>query len=136
MTIETLLRARLVADNTVSGLVSTRIYPVILPQKPTLPAITFSKVSGVRMHNLSGTAGRAVARISFNCWATTYLGAQAVAAAVRASLDGFAGTLSDSGSPAETIRTNILLDNEIDFYEDETGVYRILQDYTLSHTET
>jgi hypothetical protein len=130
MTIETELRARLAADATVAGLVVARIYPIVLPQKPTYPAITYSKVSGERLHTLAGAAGRAMPRISISAWSDVgYASVQTLAAAIRASLDGFNGTLT-------TIQTNIILDNEIDFYEDDTRVYRILQDYRLSHTET
>lgn len=131
MSIETEIRTRLAADATVSGLVSTRIYAVKLPQKPTYPAVTYSRVSGERLHNLGGTSGRARMRLSISSWATTYVGAQALAAAIRASLDGFNGTLT-------TIDAVILIENEIDLSEDEPNpdLYRILQDYMVNHTET
>lgn len=132
MTIETEIRARLVADSTVSGLVSARIYPLVLPQSPTYPAITYHRVSGVRLHHLGGVSGRAVPRISFSMWAQTYTGCQALAAAVRQSLDGFNGTLT-------TIKALIEIENEFDLFEDEAsenGVFRIVQDYFCSHLET
>ena len=128
MTIETELRARLAADGAVAALVSTRIYPLVLPQNPTLPAVTFSRVSGLRLHDIAGAAGRGMPRISFSSWAETYTGAQTLAAAVRASLNGFIGVLA-------TISAVVRLENEIDLYEDETFVYRILQDYIINHTE-
>ena len=122
MSIETEVRTRLTSDGTVSGLVSTRIYPKRLPQNPTYPALTFGRVSGVRLHNLAGVAGRGTPRIQIDSWAKTYLGAQALAAAVRASLDGFNGTLT-------TIKATIRIDNEIDFDEpgiDQAGVQQVV----------
>ena len=83
----------------------------------------------MRLNNLAGVSGRATPRISVNSWAGTYVGCQTLAAAVRASLDGFQGTLT-------AIKAVITLENEIDLFEDEVEVYRILQDYFVSHTET
>lgn len=130
MTIEADLRALLVADTTVSGMVGTRIYLARLPQDPTYPAITFSKVSGPRVHTLAGRGGRARPRLSVHCWAESDVGAKALANAVRAVLDGFNGT-TNSGR-----RTTFLIDNEFDLYDDEADVYRVVQDYRASHRET
>lgn len=130
MTVETEIRARLAADGTVSGLVGTRIYPLRLPQAPTYPAISYRRVSGVRLHDLDGTSGRGMPRIEIDSWADTYVGVQALAAAIRQSLDGFNGTLT-------TIKAVIKLDNELDLSEDEPepDIYRIMQDYRVTHDE-
>ena len=128
MTVETEIRTRLAADGTIAGLVGTRIQPVNLEQSVTYPAISYNKVSAPRVHNLAGVAGRAFARISYNSWAETYVGCQTLAAAIRASLDGFQGTLT-------TTTCVITLENEIDLFEDEVNVYRIVQDYFVSHAE-
>ena len=129
MTIETEIVTRLNADGAVSGEVDTRIYAVKLPQAPTYPAVTYNRVSAPRVHNLAGVSGRSTPRISVNSWAKTYAGCQTLAAAVRASLDGFNGTLT-------TIKCVISLENEIDLFEPDVNVYRILQDYFVSHVET
>lgn len=131
MTIETEIRTRLAADGTIAGLVGTRIYAVRLPQDPSYPAIIYSRVSGVRLHNLDGPAGRAMPRLSIDCWSETYVGAQALAAAVRASLDGFNGSLA-------TLKAVILIENEIDLFDADAGqegAYRIVQDYIVNHEE-
>jgi len=128
MTIETELRTRLLADGTISGLIGTRLYPVVLPQDPTMPALVSSRVSGQRLHNLSGVAGRGMPRITIDCWASTYAGSKTLAAAVRSSLDGLNGLLT-------TINASIKIDNEIDDYEDDTGLYRVIQDYIINHLE-
>lgn len=126
MSIETEIRTRLVTASTPAA---GRIYPLVLPQNPTLPAVTFSRVSGLRVHNLGGVSGRARPRISISSWASTYAGVQALAAAIRASLNGFKGTLA-------TIAADIRIDNEIDLYEEEPKVYHIVQDYFVNHIET
>lgn len=138
MTVEADIRVRLLADGTVSGLISTRMYPLVLPQDPTLPALTYQRISGPRIHKLTGTTGRARARLEIDSWAETYTEAQSLAAAVRASLDGFIGTLTDGNSPESTRSATIRLDNERDLHEDLGGgsaLYRISQDYMINHSE-
>ena len=128
MSIETDIRARLLADAGVSAIVGTRIYAVILPQDPTYPAASYQRISGPRMQELAGATDRAMARIQIDSWAVTYAGAQSLAAAIRESLNGFIGTLT-------THHAVIRLDNERDWYESEAGVYRVIQDYTCNHTD-
>lgn len=135
MTIESDIRARLAADGTVAGLVSTRIYPAILPQDPMLPAIVFSKVSAVRVHKLTGASGWSMPRMTVHSWGRTYAEAKTVAAAVRESLNGFIGQLSDGQSPESFRRAVIRIDNELDDYEEDTDFHRVIQDYMVSHAE-
>lgn len=135
MSLETDLRVRLLANATVSGLVSTRVYPNILPQKPTLPALVYSRISGPRIHTLTGTSGWSDARIQIDSWGATYIAAQDLAAAVRASLDGFIGSLDDGNSPAATRRVAVRLDNERDLFEEEPDFYRVTQDYAIKHED-
>jgi hypothetical protein len=124
--------------NTISAvttLVSTRVYPDILPQSPTLPAITYSQVSAVRVRDLTGPAGKSRHRISIHCWATTHAGARAVADALRQGIDGFQGWWQD------TFVGSVTLENEFDLHEEEAGlvnvgIYRVVQDYIISHLES
>lgn len=118
--------------STVAG---DRIYPQILPQKPTFPAITFNQVSGVRERDLCGPTGRTKPRITINAWAERYADARALADQIRVGLSGFKGTIGDS--PGTTV-DDLILDNEFDQYEDEAGtkgVHRVLQDYFISYVE-
>lgn len=67
------LYARLVADAAVSAL-TTRVYPVRLPDKAVLPAIRFFRVSTDRPSTMGADAGIAGARYQVDCWAVTQLG--------------------------------------------------------------
>jgi RNase P/RNase MRP subunit POP5 len=116
----------------VTALVGQRVYPEQLPQKPTLPAITYSQVSAVRVRDLSGPAGKARRRISFSCWATTHDMAHQVADALRQSIDPFYGDMHGASIHS------IILENEFDLFEEETGtvgLYRVIQDYIIAHLE-
>jgi hypothetical protein len=116
----------------ISAIVEDRIYPQILPQRSTLPAITYNQVSAVRVEDLSGPAGKARRRISINCWAATDTGAEALADAVRQSLNGFHGWMRD------TKIGSTRLDEEVYLFEQDAGtvgIYRVVQDFIIAHLE-
>lgn len=135
MTMLTDMVATIQGTSAISTLVSSRVYPSLLPQSPTLPALTYGQVSAVRVRDLTGPAGKSRHRISISCWASTYAGARALADAVRQSIDGFQGWWRD------TFVGSVTLDNEFDLHEEgagpvDVGVHRVVQDYIISHLET
>ena len=89
------LYAHLAADSGVAALVSTRIYPLVVPQDVDLPAIAYQRISGPRDHVHEGASGLVVARMQVTCHAWSYSGAKALAEAVRAATDGFSGTMGE-----------------------------------------
>lgn len=98
-TIEGALVARLVADSIVNGLVANRIHPFNDPRQIARPKLTYWRVNTTRSSDdggltNDGPTGMAVTRIQFDAWADSMLVAKQVVAAVRHSLNGFAGTLS------------------------------------------
>jgi hypothetical protein len=129
------LREFILDDSAVASLVGTRMYPVSLPQAVTYPALTYSQVSGVRQYDLCGPTGRTKPRVSISSWARNYADARALADAVRRALNGFVGTMGDS--PGTTVN-DAKIENEFDVFEEEAdtkGVYRVMQDFILSHME-
>jgi len=67
----------------VAGLVSSRVYPTMIPQEVPLPAIAYQRVSGPRDRYHNGAAGWARARIQLTIMAEKYAEAKTVVAAVR-----------------------------------------------------
>lgn len=130
MTIEEGLYDFLSTDGGISALVSTRVYPGTLPQNWTAPAISYQRISGNRVRNLSGPAGRAAPRIQIDCWADSYSGSKALATAVRSAMDGYAGLMGT------TTVGSVVLESDLDFYEPDTNVYRVSMDFWISHIET
>jgi len=118
------------AGTTVAALISARMYPLKLPQNPTLPAIVYTKISGFREHDMDGSS-IAAPRIQFDCYADDFPGSKALADAVRKRLDSYTGPV---GSPADTVHFAYLLD-ERDFYEDDTERFRTLLDFEVVHNE-
>jgi hypothetical protein len=119
--IEATIYSTLTNDSAVAAIVSARVYPVTLPQEATLPAITYSIVGGPRDIGLGGASGTGRARVRIDCWATEYLAVKSLLIAARAALDALSGAVAAMG--------------EVDFYEDEDGVYRKTIDYYIHRAE-
>lgn len=69
-----------------------RVYPVSLPQNPTLPAIGYALGSSEEMRDSLGGIGRTVTAVTFDCWAKSYEAAHATAASLVAAFDGIETT--------------------------------------------
>ena len=92
--IEVALRAWLLQDATLAGLVGTRIYPLLLPLDAATPAITYALVSDP----LQQAPGHYRQRIQFSIWAEGEVSAmqgfpvaRQVKDAIRARVDGRGG---------------------------------------------
>ena len=132
-TIEEALRARLVADTAVAGMVGQRIYPLVAPAKAALPAIVYQRISGMRVATHDGPSELAHPRIQFACIGTTYAGAKNLANAVRVALDGYSGTSSE-------VQVFVaLLANEFDFFtfesDEAASTCTVLVDFMVWHRE-
>lgn len=122
--IESAIRHILVNDATVKTL-TTRIFPVTIPQDPIYPLILYTKISGSRDHILQGPSGFAHPRFQIDAWDESYTGAKSLANAIRKALDGYRGTVLD------TRIGSCLIDSERDIYESEIKIYRVSQDYLI-----
>lgn len=88
MSLETGLRAALIADAGVTALVGTRIYPEVMPHDVTYPAISYQRISTVRTQYLTAVDDFTQVRIQIDCWDDSYSGVKALAAAVKSAIDG------------------------------------------------
>lgn len=124
-TVAELVYTQLAADAGVSALVGTRIYPRRLPQSPTVPAITYQRISsGPQL----GTTSLRRSRYQLNCWDLTPDGVQALADVVKGALEEHSDTDQTPGiKMAEII-------NEIDTTDDETELERVIVDVMLTTT--
>jgi hypothetical protein len=129
MSIASDLRTYLLADATLTTLVGTRMYPLKLPQAPTMPAIIYTWISGARVHSTDGPSGLSNPRVQFDCWAQTYLEAEALLEALRKRLDGFQGTAGSSWIQA------VFFETERDGYDDDTELYRRSADFFVWYEE-
>lgn len=86
MSVESDIYSALTGYAGLSALVSTRVYPQVIPDGATLPAVAYQRVGTEPVQTLHGTVPAARARFSFSAWAATYADALSVIAQVRAAL--------------------------------------------------
>jgi hypothetical protein len=115
--IETELYTALTADTTVNAAVTGRVYPLIMPQNPTFPAITYERISSNKVNGLAGYLGMDNAHIMLNIWATRYDTAKELAEDVHDCMNKVAGFRS-------------LLINDMDGYDPDTQLFVVSQDYS------
>jgi len=115
MSFEADLKSHLQGVAAVSSLVNDRIYPQILPEGATLPAVTYTLVFGQPENSLDGfTSGLTRFSVQLDCWAKTFGAAVALALAVRDRMNTNASTFS----------TVLLNYPALDDYEPDTKRYR------------
>jgi hypothetical protein len=115
--IEQLLAAVLQAQAGITALCGARIYPLVLPTEPTLPAIDYSFIAGTSSPTLT-TRGYKRYRVEINCWGTTYSDAVSLRSAVKDALDGYSdGNMS------------ILLISPRDFFDNALLQYRAMAEF-------
>jgi len=108
------------------ALVGSRIYPLVMPQNPTYPAVVYSRVSRVYEKDLLGTAWNQ-SRVQFSVYAKEYLEAKRVAEQLRAAFRDYKGEING---------INVMLadvTNEIDLYEPDKALYHVLVDILIIH---
>lgn len=130
MFLEAALYNRLSTYAGLTALVSTRIYPLVLPQDPTLPAVTYQTI-GRSMEDVRGSGPRyAETRIQIDCWAATYASAKSVAEQVRAALQDYTGTMGGVGGVPVLDGDAV---NEIDLYEPDALLHRVMVEALITH---
>lgn len=109
----------------IGAICGDRIYPLVLPQKPELPAITYQTISAVRSYHMQGEDGLPAYRVQIDAWASTMADADALGVQVRDCLSGFKGDADG------TEMRGIFFDTERSFYESEPKLYRVSQDFIV-----
>ena len=117
MNVEQEIQNVLTADVTVSALVVARVYPLLMPQGATLPAIVYSRVASVPHDDLELTQNHERVRVQLDCWASSYSGAKTLAAAVRTAMQ------------TTPVFGQLLM--ELDDYDQDEKLFRVIQDYNI-----
>jgi len=131
----TVLRAALVANATVAGLLGTKIYPLAADTDASLPWVTWRRSAIRRQPTLSGPMGVPIVTIEYTVFAATYESARTVADAIRQVLDGYTGTADNT-----TVRQTSLEDESDDFATlngaELPDAYAVRQTYEVLWQET
>lgn len=118
----------LTASATLTALVSTRIYPFMLPQEIVLPAIVFFRTSGLRTHVMGGDLDLIESRVQVSIWAGSLLATRTISDAVRTLLQRWRGNYDNLAIH------DSLLDSEYDDYNDDVEGYECVHEYRIFHS--
>jgi len=102
---------------TVAGIVVDRIYPMLMPQDIAMPAISYQRIASSPVNDLEGQQNHEWVRVQVDCWALKYSEAKTLAAAVRTAM--------------RTTPVFGLLLMELDDYDSEGKLYRVIQDFNI-----
>lgn len=119
------LKDYLINYEPLKDLIGNRVYPGVLPAKPTLPAVSYFEVSGLRYHDIDV----AFPRFQFSCFSPRYLEAKNVAKEIRHALQRFKGQIGD---------TNVIqgvFENQFELYENDTKLFNIAVDIKIIYRE-
>jgi putative heme degradation protein len=128
------IRTRLTSVSAVTALVSTRIYPNVLPQSPTLPALVYQRIDEQRETAMSADPGVVRARMQVSAWATTFGAARNAAEEVRKALQRYRGTPSGSGTEVLDVFIEDVRDMDAELV-DGALLYRVDVDATMIYRE-
>ena len=117
MSIESLIFTALTTNANIKRMVTRRVYPIALPQNCDFPAISYQRVTGVRVNDLSGYGNLQNAHIQIDCWATSYNEVKELGAYIHTTMNG-----------ANTLKS--LLISDADGYDADAGLYRVSMDFS------
>lgn len=114
------------SDGTVSGEVSTRIYPDTVPQNASFPYITYSVINTLPTDDKDGGSQLDVVGVQVDIYSRDYSEAQTIATGCRAALDRYSGT--NNSVKVDKIKFS----NESSRnYQQDLGVFWVSQDYDI-----
>ena len=125
MAIETELVDLLTGDAGIAAVVAARVYPLVLPQNPTLPAIVYQEVRGLARAAADGDTGQRESRFLVSWWASSFAAIKVGKGLMLGLLSGYSG-----GSISR-----IEMDGIRDDYDPETGRFRQLVELLVYWTD-
>jgi hypothetical protein len=138
MTIDEAILVVLKGNPAVAALVSTRITPLKLPERPILPAIVFELVGAQRDHHSTGPSGLVSLRVNLDLWGKIFDDVCRLSEAVRLCLDGYAGivtlTLPTGGTSTLDIDSAFYVDSD-DGWDDEVQAFWRRMYFDVMHNE-
>lgn len=114
------IKAALTGSTAVSAIISTRCYPIVLPQNPTLPAVVYQVIS--RVDEADSTEKLLRWRVQIGCHAKTYDAAHDLASKAISALEAY----NNKGAPFGAFAA--INENLSDDYDSDLNEYRVLFD--------
>lgn len=124
-----ILKAASAVTTLVGGSTSPRIYPVVVPQDATMPAIAYQRISSYRRPVHGSPTSLARPRVQLTILDVTYSGVKALADACREAMDGYRGS-------AGGVTVGVAMaEDETDEYGTANNLHVVRQDYMIWHSE-
>lgn len=129
--IDNALYQRLSGYANLTAMIASRVYPVILPEKATLPALVYSKVSGNGESAFGADSTLRRARYTLLAHsAVSAKEAKAVALQAELATKRYRGTLDS------TVIQDIFVENDgTDFYDSQAKIYYCAVDILIHYQE-
>ena len=123
------------SDAGVSAIAGDRIFPGFIPQRAyddatRLPCLVYQFPSSIRQPLFCATDATVAQSTQIDCYARAYPLARQLAAAVRDAMIDFAGQMGS----VEVKK--VLMDTDFDSVDQEPGLFRVTQLYTVWFVET
>ena len=113
-----------------SALVGTKIYPQVIQQDTTLPAVTYNLISkNRRQSTIGGNYGLVSPIYEFRCYATTYSQAKNIGEQIKSALLNYSGAIG-----SYTVQGCFYV-SEFDGYDSETKEFYVSQEFEFYYTE-
>ena len=119
--IEATLYSVISSATAITALSGDRIYPVVLPTDPALPALSYMFIAGVVKPTMD-TRGTQRSRVQIDCWGNTYSDAVSLREAVIQTLAGY-----NDGFCCQILNT-------LDDFEHELLQYRAVVEVYLTYS--
>lgn len=129
------LYSLLTGDATLAALIGTRLFPVMvnehdMPVNAGDPScVSYQVVAGSTTYTLEPTQ-YSDRRIQFDIWSVKYSDSKSIAQAIRNVLSGYSGVLTDG-----TQVLSALQENEIDDFESDSRIFRVMSEYRIRFIE-
>lgn len=120
----------LLDDSAIAAAVTTRVYPVKMPQGITQASLVYNLISEVGDVHNAGPDGLCQARIQVDAYATSADAAMALALAVKGRLFGYRGTMGSGGSAVE-VQGVFLGGSSRTEFDDAAGLHRVSRDFVV-----
>lgn len=105
----------------ISARAADRVYPKLLPQDPTYPAVLYHRVATNRHHNQAGSSRLANPQFQIDVFALTLEEAIALADAVYRALDGHSGLIGEA--PNQVDVHGCFVEEQEDGYDEDLRLF-------------
>ena len=134
MAIEAKLIEKLGTKTELTSLVSTRIYPSErVPSQSSLPRVVYKEISSIPAGNLGGVVNYYVSLWQFDCLASTYDSAKAIAWVLYQALFSSIGSLGSGFTLVSVINPQVSDGNDLPQDGYSVGIARAILEVELTY---